>query len=160
MEVVVPDEPLKAAFEAGRRAVQHRRELLRRRRSFAVETTLSGRRHLDFVRQARSEGWNIEIVYIGLASADLAIERVRERVALGGHDVPTADVRRRYQRSLRNLGIIYGAVDRLVVLDNSSARQRMKRLLEMNHGKVVFRQRRLPKWLSAALGALLQQVRH
>ena len=93
------------------------------------------------------------MIYIGLGSPDLAIARVRERVSQGGHDVPAADIRRRYQRSLGNLAIVYERADRLLVLDNSSVRSRMKRVLEVNQGSVVFRQRRLPKWLSAALRA-------
>jgi predicted ABC-type ATPase len=125
--------------------------LLDQRRSFAVETTLSGRRHLLLVERAKSQGWSIGVVYIGLGSPDLAIERVRERVRQGGHNVPAADIRRRYQRGLGNLAIVYERADRLVVLDNSSARKRMKRVLEVNQGSVVFRQRRLPRWLSAAL---------
>lgn len=161
-EIVGPDElayqlsrdaPESAALQAGRLAVRRRNELLWQRRSFAVETTLSGRRHLLLIERARSEGWSIGMVYIGLGSPDLAIARVRERVSQGGHDVPAADIRRRYQRSLGNLAIVYERADRLVVLDNSSVRNWMKRALEVNQGSVVFRQRRLPKWLRAALRA-------
>jgi predicted ABC-type ATPase len=161
-EIVGPDEfayrlsrdaPESAALQAGRLAVHRRNELLERRRTFAIETTLSGRRHLLLIERARSEGWSIGVVYIGLGSPDLAIERVRERVSQGGHDVPAADIRRRYQRGLGNLAIVYERADRLVALDNSSVRKRMKLVLEVNQGSVVFRQRRLPKWLSAALRA-------
>jgi predicted ABC-type ATPase len=161
-EIVGPDElayqlsqdaPESAAVQAGRLAVRRRNELLEQRRSFAVETTLSGRRHLLLIERARSEGWSIGVIYIGLGSPDLAIARVRERVSQGGHDVPAADIRRRYQRSLGNLAIVYERADRLLVLDNSSVRSRMKRVLQVNQGSVVFRQRRLPKWLSAALRA-------
>jgi predicted ABC-type ATPase len=161
-EIVGPDElayqlsqdaPESAALQAGRLAVRRRNELLEQRRSFAVETTLSGRRHLLLIERARSEGWSIGVIYIGLGSPDLAIARVRERVSQGGHDVPAADIRRRYQRSLGNLAIVYERADRLLVLDNSSVRSRMKRVLQVNQGSVVFRQRRLPKWPSAALRA-------
>ncbi len=164
-EIVGPDElayqlsqdvPESAALQAGRLAVRRRNELLEQRRSFAVETTLSGRRHLLLIERARSEGWSIGVVYIGLGSPDLAIARARERVSQGGHDVPAADTRRRYQRGLGNLAIVYERADWLVVLDNSSVRNRMKRVLEVNKGTVVFRHRRLPKWLSAALRASRQ----
>ena len=144
------------ALQAGRIAVRRRTELLRQRRSFAVETTLSGRGYLQVVERARSEDWNVGIIYIGLGSPELAIERVRERVSQGGHDVPASDVRRRYERSLENLAVVYGLADRLLVLDNSSVAKRMKRVLEVNCGNVVFRQRRLPKWLSAALRATIR----
>src|SRR5262249_28918598 len=96
-EIVGPDEfayqiargsPERAALCAGRLAVRRRNDLLRQRRSFAVETTISGRGHLSLVEQARRAGWSIGIVYIGLGSPELALERVRERVLQGGHDVP------------------------------------------------------------------------
>jgi predicted ABC-type ATPase len=159
-EIVGPDElayriskdaPESAALQAGRLAVRRRNELLEQRRTFAIETTLSGRRHFQLVERARSEGWSLGVVYIGLGSPDLAIQRVRERVSQHGHDVPAADIRRRYLRGLSNLAIVYELADRLVVLDNSSVRKRIKRVLEVSRGSVVFRQRRLPKWLSAAL---------
>jgi predicted ABC-type ATPase len=71
------------ALRAGRLAVLRRKELLRERRSFAIETTISGRGHASLVEQARRDGWDIGVVYIGLGSPDLAIERVRERVRKG-----------------------------------------------------------------------------
>lgn len=161
VEVIRPDElPYRlsreqsetVAFQAGRFAVRRRTELLKQRRSFAIERTLSGRHHLQVIEHAKSEGWSVGIIYIGLGSPDLAIERVRERVVTQrGHHVPAADVRRRYQRSLRNLAVVYQLADRLVVLDNSSVRTRMKRVLEINRGRLVFMQRKLPKWLRAAL---------
>ncbi len=159
-EIVGPDEfayrlarsaPDRAALRAGRLAVQRRNELLRERRSFAVETTISGSGHLSLVEQARRDGWSIGIIYIGLGSDELAIERVRERVRQGGHDVPAEDVRRRYQRGLDNLALIYELADRLIVLDNSSAQDPMRRVLEVNRGHFLFAQRPLPKWLGTAL---------
>jgi predicted ABC-type ATPase len=159
-EIVRPDElayrlarhaPETVAVQAGRLAVRRMIELLRQRKSFAVETTFVGRLHLQIAERAKSDGWKIGVVYIGLGSADLAIERIRERVSQGGHNVPAADVRRRYKRSLSNLAVVYYLADRLIVLDNSSVQKPMKRLLEVNRGSVVYRRRRLPKWLSAVL---------
>jgi predicted ABC-type ATPase len=72
---------------------------------------------------------------------------------------PLPIIRRRYQRSLANLAIVYERADLLVVLDNSSVRKRMKHVLEVNQGSVVFRQRRLPKWLSSALRTNAEQGR-
>lgn len=159
-EIVGPDElayglarnaPERAALRAGRLAVRRRHDLLRQRRSFAVETTISGRGHLSLVEQARRAGWSIGIIYIGLGSPELAIERVRERVMQGGHDVPPEDVRRRYHRSLHNLALIYESADRLIVLDNSSAEAPMRGVLEVNGGRILSPGRRLPKWLGTAL---------
>jgi predicted ABC-type ATPase len=125
-EIVRPDElayqlslekPESVALKAGRLAINRIESLLEEKRSFAVETTLSGRFHLAAATRAKSYGWNIGIVYIGLSSPIVAIGRVRLRKLRGGHNVPPADVRRRYRRSLVNLATIYGIADRLVILD-------------------------------------------
>ena len=84
--VLLPTAPEKAALEAGREAIRHIRQSLKTRRSFAIETTLSGRFHLQVARDAKSQGWNIGLVYIGLASPRKARERVRQTRLRGGHD--------------------------------------------------------------------------
>ena len=61
--------------------------------------------------------------------------------------VPPADIRRRYERSLKNLAAVSKLADFVLVLDNSSVRRAMRRVLEARQGKVVFRQRKLPNWL-------------
>jgi len=111
-EIVRPDllaielsaeDPDRVALQAGRLAIARIKSLLQQKRSFAVETTLSGKFHLDTAKKAKSAGWNVGIVYIGLTSPTVAIARVRLRKLGGGHNVPAADVRRRYRRSLVNL---------------------------------------------------------
>jgi predicted ABC-type ATPase len=100
---------------------------------------------------AKANGWKVGIIYIGLRSPNLAVERVGLRLRMGGHNVPSADVRRRYSRSLKNLTRIYGFTNKVLVLDNSSARQPMKRILEANEGRIVFRLPILPKWLRESI---------
>jgi predicted ABC-type ATPase len=165
-EIVRPDElayglsptaPENAAVRAGRLAINRIENLLKERRSFAVETTLSGRFHLDLAVRARNAGWNVGVLYIGLRSPRLAVERVRLRQLMGGHHVPITDIRRRYSRGLKNLAVLWRTASRIIVLDNSSARQPIKRVLEMREGDIVFRLRRLPKWLSNSVGSMLKQ---
>ncbi len=98
-------------------------------------------------------------VYIGLTSADLAIMRVKERVADGGHNVPPGDVRRRYERSLDNLSHMLKLADRAIVLDNSSTRDPMRLVVEAAGGQIRYKIRRLPKWLRAPMSALPPSVR-
>jgi predicted ABC-type ATPase len=140
---------------AGRLAIRRIQTLFRERRSFAVETTLAGRSYPRLLVRAKSEGWSTGIAYVGVATPDLAIERVRERVSRGGHDVPPMDVRRRYQRSLINLVRISKSVDRLVVLDNSSVDTPMQRVLESQNGVVAFALDQLPEWVEQVRDAIL-----
>lgn len=80
-----PDAPEKAALTAGREALRRMRDLIRQPCSFGVETTLSGRLHVQIAAEAKAAGWNIGLVYVGLANAEIAIGRIRERTMSGGH---------------------------------------------------------------------------
>ncbi len=75
--------------------------------SFVVESTLSGRTFQRTLKNAKAAGFEITIVYLFLDSADSCVDRVKERVQKGGHDVPEVDVRRRFTRSLRNFWNLY-----------------------------------------------------
>ena len=98
-----PDNLQRAAITAAREVIQRTRRYLRDQVSFAVETTLSGGGVLETMQLARERGFDVCLTYICLDSAELNIQRVRERVSRGGHDVPADDVRRRYERSVANL---------------------------------------------------------
>jgi predicted ABC-type ATPase len=76
---LAPDAPESAALSAGKLAVNRMQELLARRESFAVETTRSGRLHQAIAHKAKYDGWQVRLVYIGLANAQLAIGRVNQR---------------------------------------------------------------------------------
>jgi predicted ABC-type ATPase len=70
---------------------------------FAFETTLAGRGHLGLMRRLRAMGWRVELIYLAVPDAAVSMQRVAERVAHGGHDIPAADIARRFPRSLTNL---------------------------------------------------------
>lgn len=76
---------------------------VRQRKDFAFETTLAGRSYLRLVRSLRAAGWRVELIYLALPSKEMSHLRVAERVAHGGHNIPAADIERRFSRSLGNL---------------------------------------------------------
>jgi predicted ABC-type ATPase len=80
------------------------------RESFAFETTLSGRGYLKLIRELRTAGWQVELIYLALPSVEMSRLRVAERVAHGGHAIPDVDLIRRFPRSLHNLLTIFGKV--------------------------------------------------
>ncbi len=90
------------------------------RRDFGFETTLAGRGYLRLIRRLRADGWKVELIYLALPNAEMAKLRVAERVSHGGHDIPAADIERRFLRSLENLFTVYASlVDRTVCFLNS-----------------------------------------
>lgn len=105
-----PLAPAAAAFKAARILLNEMDECIRRGQTFALESTLSGKTYLRLLHQARRRGFRIHLHYLWLPNPAIAIARVRERVRKGGHDVPTADIRRRFERSLYHLLNHYGSL--------------------------------------------------
>jgi predicted ABC-type ATPase len=95
-------------------------EHLRKAESFAVETTLAGKNYLRMMLDARQRRFEIVLVYIGTENVEINLARIRNRVLAGGHDVPSEDVRRRYERSFANLPIAIKRADHTILFDNSS----------------------------------------
>lgn len=116
-----PFAPGSANIKAGRLMIEEIESHVRRRESFAFETTLSGRRYTRMIPRWQSMGYTVKLVFLYVADVKLAIERVRVRVKQGGHDVPEDFIRRRYRAGWRNFQQHYkGLVDLWVVYDNSS----------------------------------------
>lgn len=103
----------KLGFNALQRAINNNED-------FSFETTLGGNTVARELRQAIKAGLKIYIWYIGLASPELHIARVRARVGRGGHEIPEAKVRERYPKSLVNLVSFIGAAAEVHVFDNSA----------------------------------------
>ena len=88
--------------------------------AFVVETTLAGKSTLRLMDDARAAGYRIELHYVSVDSVALALARISNRVALGGHPVPEEDVRRRFVRSLANLPEAMTRSDEARLYDNGS----------------------------------------
>ncbi len=100
-------DPERVAFEAGSIMHARLRELAARRRDFAFETTLASRSLAPWLADLLGTGYAFHLVFLWLPSADFAVQRVADRVRMGGHNVPEATVRRRYERGLRNFFQLY-----------------------------------------------------
>ncbi len=100
-------EPRGAAIEAGRVMLRRTRTLTEQRRTFAFESTLSGRTPARWIDFAKREGFEFHLLFLWLESSKLAIERVTERARRGGHDVAEEVIRRRYRMGIRNFFRIY-----------------------------------------------------
>lgn len=113
-------QPEQAAFEAGRIMLKRLRELAEQQKNFAFETTLATRSYAGWLSNLRDEGWRINLIFIWLNSAELAVERVNQRVAAGGHSIPEESILRRYSRGVENFFSLYQALaDSWSVYDNS-----------------------------------------
>ncbi|MFA6091646.1 MAG: zeta toxin family protein [Elusimicrobiota bacterium] len=127
-----------AAIEAGRIMLRRIDEMAENRHTFAFETTLSGRGYLSLFRRLQAKGYRIRLYYLWVPSVQLAIQRVRDRVRQGGHSVPETDIRRRFDRGLRNLFAEYmPLLNTWALLDNSERHPRMIAYAERNNIQVL-----------------------
>ena len=115
-----PFRPDSAAFSAGRLMLSMIHEYVRRGESFAFETTLSGRSFARSIPYWQEQGYRVKLFFLRLPTPEMAIARVRQRVLVGGHNVPESIIRRRFHAGLRNFRTIYqDLVDDWAVYDNS-----------------------------------------
>jgi predicted ABC-type ATPase len=108
------------AIEAGRLMLQRIEELLSRKETFSLETTLATRSYLNLVRRAQASGYRVSLLFFWLRSPELAMDRVAERVQKGGHGIPKEVIVRRYVSGIDNLFRLFiPEVDYWAAYDNT-----------------------------------------
>ena len=102
-----PFSPDAVSIQASKLMLLKMNYLFKRNEDFAIETTLATRSLKKTITKARAQGYGITILYFWLNSPELAVERVRARVAAGGHNIPEETIRRRYMAGLHYFFNIY-----------------------------------------------------
>ncbi len=115
-----PFVPEAAAMKAGRLMLQEIKACSIARESFAFETTLSGLGYVQHIRKWQQEGYHVSLFFLSLPSVNMAVDRVALRVQQGGHDIPEAVIRRRFEAGIYNFRHHYcQVVDAWALYDNS-----------------------------------------
>ena len=135
-------------LSAGKKTLQLVQEKIDRKQSFLVESTISGQTYLRYVDRAREAGFRTVFIYVGLSSMDLSAERVAKRVALGGHRISGADIKRRYPRSLKNLKSFIKLFESSHIYDNSD---NYKWMANFRDGTLRNISPSVPSWLKSAM---------
>jgi predicted ABC-type ATPase len=118
-----PFAPEAAALRAGRLMLREMDACEERGVSFAIETTLAGLNYLARIHRWRVGGYRVGLYFLTLPDVETAIARVAERVRQGGHHVPEAVIRRRFDAGLRHFEQHYRqAVDLWMKFDNAGVR--------------------------------------
>jgi len=109
-------------YEAARLAAGIRDDHLARSASFCIETVFSDPQgdKVDWLRRAGDAGWRVLLIWVRIDSVELSVARVRQRVEVGGHDVPDEKLIARFERTARNARAALAFVELGLVVDNSS----------------------------------------
>lgn len=118
---ISPFHPERAAIQAGKIMLNRIDELLEKGVDFAIETTLTTYSYQHTIRIAQSKGYIVTLLFFWLNSEELAIDRVKQRVSEGGHNIPEATIRRRYHRGIDYLFRFFLDIcDNYMIVDNST----------------------------------------
>lgn len=118
---VSPSYSSENAFQAGRIFLSELNERIRKRESLGFETTLAGLTYLRLLNAAKKDGYKVTIYFLFTENTKINISRIKKRVQMGGHNIATKDVIRRYKRSFNNFWYSYRELaDNWVVFDNSN----------------------------------------
>jgi predicted ABC-type ATPase len=122
---LTPTPDAETATAAARAVLARTAENIAARRSFALETTLAGLTHLRTMDAAKAAGFGVNLLFCILPDIGLALRRIADRVAAGGHAVPEADARRRFPRACANFARYAAACDLWRILDTQLAEPRL-----------------------------------
>ncbi|MCF7817847.1 MAG: zeta toxin family protein [Kiritimatiellales bacterium] len=120
-EGLSPLDPSRVQLEAGKILLREIQANVAKGEDFAFETTLSGRTYARLLKELHAKGWKIVMFYLWIPSAEFSRQRVKQRVADGGHDIPDDVIARRYCRTVSNfLNVFAPLCDEILCYDSSN----------------------------------------
>lgn len=131
-------------IKGGKIAISRIDECLNMGVNFTQETTLSGVRTLKTVQRARELDYFIRLYYIGVNSYDESINRIANRVRKGGHDIPSEDVERRFNKRFEDLAKVLPYCNEVRFFDNENG---FTEIAEYKNGSLVVKVGNIPEWL-------------
>ena len=134
-----PFQPESVAMQAGRIMLARMDELLQKGETFAFETTLATKSYKQKIEWAQVNGYEVTLLFFWLRNVTMAKERVAQRVAEGGHSIPSQTIERRYHNGIGNLFAIYmDMVDICYIFDNSEGRKELIAQKERHKDIVIY----------------------
>ena len=121
-----------------------RRKIIQQKQSLSFETVMSSFDKIEFIKYAKQKGFKIYIYFIATDDVQINIQRVKNRVILGGHNVPKEKIVNRYYKSLDNLYEAVKIANRSFIFDNSGDERIF--LAEINEGNVELKTDEVPLW--------------
>ncbi len=131
-------------LKGGKAAIERINSSLEKGINLTQETTLSGARTLKTIKKARELDYFIRLYYVGVSTAEESIKRIKNRVEKGGHDIPEADVLRRYQKRFEDLVAILPYCNEVKLYDNENG---FVEKAEYKNGEIIIKSGSIPKWL-------------
>lgn len=144
---LAPDDVASVAVAAGREFIYRLDALLKAGETAVVESTLAGKSLAKWLERAKTLGYEVTVIYVMIDSAEKSLQRVKERVNQGGHDVPAADIIRRFERTARNFWHTYREIADLWDIYYNQDEQRLLVATGDKDSWIVHKERRFEQFL-------------
>jgi len=119
---IAPLDFEKASFQAGRILISEVKSRIERNENFSFESTLSGKTWLPILEKAIAAGYNLNIYFLYLKTIEKNLSRIKQRVSMGGHNIPKNSVLRRHPRCFENFWNLYRVIsNNWIIIDNSNS---------------------------------------
>ena len=130
--------------KSGKLAIKRIDDCLNKGVNFTQETTLAGVRTIKTIQKARELDYYIRLYYVGVSSSDESIKRIKNRVEKGGHNIPTEDVERRYNKRFEDLAKVLPYCNEVRFFDNENG---FIEKAEYKNGLLITKSEIIPQWL-------------
>ena len=128
-----PFFPRNAAIKAGKLVLSQIHEFARAGVDFSFESTLAGKLYVNLFKELKTKGYKLHLFFLWIPDSQLAIARIKDRVAEGGHHVPKEDIKRRFNRSINNFFKLYmPLLDKWMLFNNSGIKPSL--IAQKNNG--------------------------
>lgn len=142
-------------IKAGKIAIQLRNKCFLEEKSFNEETTLTGKTILKIINKAKDLGYKIHLYYIGIDNPEIVKERVKNRVARGGHGISPEIIEKRYYESLQNLEKLIYQCDSIEIYDNS---EKFIRIFYYENKQIYINNIEKVNWITEKLKSLINNL--
>lgn len=132
------------SYEAALVAAFIRWKLINQNVSFSYETVMSHRSKVDEIQHAIKKGYRTYLYFISTDDPLINIDRVKNRMAKGGHSVSAEKIEERFHLTLKNLPRAIQKVSRAFLFDNSG--KQMKLIAETYQNQLQIKSDELPNW--------------
>jgi len=121
-----PFKPESMSIQAGKIMIERIGNLISNGTDFAIETTLATKMYTKVIKYAQERGYKVTLLFFWLSVPNLAVERVKMRVASGGHNIEEKTIRRRYDIGIKNLFSLYIPLcEYWMIINNSTIPQEL-----------------------------------
>lgn len=117
------EEQARVNLKAGKLALKVREDFFKQGKDFGIETTATSEATLRLIDKAHSLNYKVALIYVMLTSAVTHLNRVAQRVKVGGHIIDSDDIKRRFERSFKMFPLLLNKADVAVVYDNTKMYQ-------------------------------------